>query len=42
MNNFKSFESEDIIKGKKNNYENLGKIFNLHLKNIKFIGFSLS
>jgi ABC-type multidrug transport system fused ATPase/permease subunit len=35
-NNFKSFESEDIIKVKKNNYDNLRKIFNLHLKNIKF------
>jgi ABC-type transport system involved in cytochrome bd biosynthesis fused ATPase/permease subunit len=35
-NNFKSFESEDLIKVKKNNYDNLRKIFNLNLKNIKF------
>jgi ABC-type multidrug transport system fused ATPase/permease subunit len=35
-NNFKSFETEEIIKVKKNNYDNLRKIFNLHLKNIKF------
>jgi len=35
-NNFKSFTPEDTIKVKKNSYDNLKKIFNLHLKNIKF------
>ena len=35
-NNFKSFAPEDTIKVKKNNYDNLSKIFNINLKNIKF------
>jgi ABC-type multidrug transport system fused ATPase/permease subunit len=35
-NNFKSFTPEDTIKVKKNNYDNLSKILNINLKNIKF------
>jgi ABC-type multidrug transport system fused ATPase/permease subunit len=35
-NNFKSFAPEDTIKVKKNSYDNLSKIFNINLKNIKF------